>query len=81
MAEVDEYDFSDGQQAFEDGLGQQACPHDEGSRAQRFWLAGWDEARRYAESWLLQGVGPAQVVIPFAGRRVTRERHRAAAEP
>lgn len=70
MAEADEIIFSDGQAAFDAGEGPQTCPHAAGSRAQRFWLAGWDEARRYAER--CQGQEERSVVLPFLGRASVR---------
>ena len=50
MAEADHVPFHEGQDAYERGEGVLACPYGtllEGKRLS--WLAGWDEARRYAE--------------------------------
>ena len=56
MAEADEIAFSEGQQAFDRGEDQIICPHVAGSRDGCFWLAGWDEAKRYADRCLNQTV-------------------------
>lgn len=49
MAEIDETVFSEGQTTFERGASALVCPYPDGSRAAKFWLSGWDEARRYSE--------------------------------
>jgi ribosome modulation factor len=46
MTELDETNYASGQDAFERGEAQAACPYAFPGWRRSFWLAGWDEARR-----------------------------------
>jgi hypothetical protein len=48
MIEVSDAVFSDGQEAYGRGDKKAASPYDIGSTLSIIWLAGWDEAERYA---------------------------------
>ncbi|WP_131114428.1 ribosome modulation factor [Lichenihabitans psoromatis] len=50
MADPEELSFVEGQNAYEHGLEQGTCPYPDIGSIRHLWLAGWDEAQRWASN-------------------------------